>query len=105
MRKIPRRMRVAAAKLMTDRALAKLAPIPVPSTGSPEVRLFLGHAGVRGALASAYSFLRYRAFPLIVHEDGTLTGEDWRRIVTLFPGAQLVEARQARSRTMRGKAR
>jgi hypothetical protein len=74
----------------------------VEAEGAVRVHTLTGHDALPGAVAALKSFcLAAEArFPLVVHDDGTLTRADGRLVAAHLPGARLVPRAEADARVI-----
>ena len=80
-----------AATRRTWQILRKTDPVPVDAEGPVEVHYQVCHHHLIMAIAAAKSFYRFspERFPLVIHEDGSLTDADTALIRDQFPGAHI----------------
>jgi hypothetical protein len=84
--------RVLFAKAVTLPRIRKWPPISVPEEGECEIHALVSKRDFLMLLWSLYSFYHTAGprFPLLVHDDGSLTERHAVQLAQLFPGSRLI---------------
>lgn len=74
-----------------------MPPIRVDSTGDVELHMLFGRRSMHDAVAAVKSFYRFAShrYPLVVHEDGSLTASDARFLGQQLPGLRIIPRSEA----------
>lgn len=96
-RNIPQRVRRALARGRFRYHALRTPPVTVEQNGDIGVHTLCGHRGVTEAIAALKSFYRFTQtkYPLIVHEDGSLTAGDVMLVREHFPRARIIPRKAA----------
>jgi hypothetical protein len=102
---LPRKIRNRVVKFATyfprqqklNRTVAKTKPMPVDATGPAQVHMLCGHSRLADGIATLKSFYRFAPirYPLVFHDDGTLTAGDGQTLSQHFPGVRVIWRRDS----------
>ena len=78
------------------RAVRRARPIVLSQGGDIQLHLLFGHRTVHEAVATIQSLYRFTpAWPVVLHDDGTLTAKDRTLVTSLLVGVRLIDRRRS----------